>query len=72
MIDAALSASWENCHVTDSFAARFAAVRASQGPLVLGLDPSAELLEAWGVGDTADGLDQFADIVLDAAVGTSA
>jgi orotidine-5'-phosphate decarboxylase len=51
------------------FARRFAAVRAVQGPLVFGLDPSAELLDAWGLGDNADGLDRFADIVLEAAVG---
>jgi orotidine-5'-phosphate decarboxylase len=52
-----------------SFARRFAAVRAAQGPLVFGLDPSAGLLDAWGLGDSADGLDRFADIVLEAAVG---
>ncbi len=52
-----------------SFARRFAAVRAAQGPLVFGLDPSADLLDAWGLGDNADGLDRFADIVLEAAVG---
>ena len=56
--------------MTESFAARFAAVRAASGPLVFGLDPSADLLEAWGLGDTADGLDRFADIVLEAAAGT--
>jgi orotidine-5'-phosphate decarboxylase len=56
--------------MTDSFAARFAAVRAAQGPLVFGLDPSADLLEAWGLGDSADGLDRFADIALAAAAGT--
>jgi orotidine-5'-phosphate decarboxylase len=54
---------------TASFARRFAAVRAAQGPLVFGLDPSAELLDAWGLGDNPDGLDRFADIVLEAAVG---
>jgi orotidine-5'-phosphate decarboxylase len=56
--------------MTESFAARFAAVRAASGPLVFGLDPSADLLEAWGLGDTADGLDRFAAIVLEAAAGT--
>ncbi len=56
--------------MTDSFATRFAAARASHGPLVLGLDPSADLLQAWGLGDTADGLDRFADIALAAAAGT--
>ena len=53
-----------------SFARRFAAVCAAQGPLVFGLDPSADLLESWGLGDSADGLDRFADIVLAAAAGT--
>src|SRR5687768_15050281 len=56
--------------VTDSFAWRFASTRRTFGPLVWGLDPSGELLETWGVGDTADGLDRFVDIVLKAAVGT--
>jgi orotidine-5'-phosphate decarboxylase len=55
--------------MADPFAARFAAVRARYGPLVWGLDPSGELLDAWGLGDGADGLDRFADIMLDAAVG---
>ena len=54
------------------FARRFAAVRAAPGPLVFGLDPSAGLLTAWGLGDTADGLDWFADIVLAAASGAVA
>ena len=56
--------------MTDSFASRFAATRAAAGPLVWGLDPSGPLLEQWGLGDTADGLDRFADIVLQAATGT--
>jgi orotidine-5'-phosphate decarboxylase len=56
--------------VIDSFAVRFAAIRASHGPLVFGLDPSGDLLDSWGVGDTTDGLDRFTDIVLDAAAGT--
>ncbi len=40
-----------------------------QGPLTFGLDPSADLLAAWGLGDTADGLDRFADVALEAAAG---
>jgi orotidine-5'-phosphate decarboxylase len=56
--------------MADPFAARFAAVRARYGPLVWGLDPSGELLDAWGLGDCADGLDRFADIMLEAAAGT--
>lgn len=53
----------------ESFARRFAVARSSQGPLAFGLDPSADVLAAWGLGDSADGLDRFADIVLEAAVG---
>ena len=55
--------------MVETFAARFAAVRAARGPLAFGLDPSADLLDAWGLGDSADGLDRFADIVLEAAAG---
>jgi orotidine-5'-phosphate decarboxylase len=55
--------------MSDSFAARFAAVRSAQGPLVCGLDPSGDLLDGWQLGDTPDGLDRFADIVLDAVAG---
>src|SRR5215467_2443832 len=53
----------------ESFARRFALARAAQGPLAFGLDPSADLLESWGLGDSADGLDRFADIVLAVADG---
>ncbi len=53
-----------------SFAARFAAVRAEHGPLALGIDPSARMLEQWGVGDSPNGLDRFVDIALQAAAGT--
>jgi orotidine-5'-phosphate decarboxylase len=55
--------------MADSFAARFAAVQSAQGPLVCGLDPSGELLDRWHLGDTPDGLDRFADIMLDAVAG---
>ena len=55
--------------LSESFARRFAAARAGPGPLVFGLDPSADLLESWGLGDSADGLDRFADIALAAADG---
>ncbi len=55
--------------MAESFAARFAEARAATGPLVWGLDPAADLLEAWGLGDNPDGLDQFADIMLRAVPG---
>lgn len=53
--------------MADSFATRFEAVRTTVGPLVWGLDPSGDLLDQWGLGDTPDGLDRFADICLAAA-----
>jgi orotidine-5'-phosphate decarboxylase len=56
--------------MAESFAARFAAVREHYGPLVWGLDPSRTLLEAWGFGDSADGLDRFADVMLDVTIDT--
>ena len=56
--------------MADSFATRFAAVRARYGPLALGLDPSGPVLDAWGIGDSPDGIDRFADIALEAAAGT--
>ena len=56
--------------MADSFAARFETVRTTVGPLVWGLDPSGQLLEQWGLGDTPDGLDRFADVCLKAADGT--
>ena len=56
--------------MADSFATRFAAVRSRYGPLAWGLDPSGAILDAWGLGDTAGGLDRFADVALEAASGT--
>src|ERR1039458_4299517 len=56
--------------MADTFASRFASVRSQYGPLAWGLDPSGAILDAWGVGDTPDGLDRFADIALEAATGT--
>ena len=53
-----------------AFADRFASARDRFGPLVLGADPHAQILEKWGLGDDAGGLDRFADIVLEAAAGT--
>ncbi len=60
----------DNVVMAASFAARFAAARSRFGPLVWGLDPSGSLLAAWNLGDTPDGLDRFADIALEAAIGT--
>ena len=56
--------------MADSFADRFAVARDAWGPLVLGADPHGELLGRWGLGDDADGLERFTDIVLAAAAGS--
>lgn len=56
--------------MADSFAVRFESVRRLRGPLTWGLDPSGELLDAWGLGDTPDGLERFVDIVVPVAADT--
>ena len=38
----------------------------------MGLDPSADVLTSWALGDDADGLERFVDIAVEAAVGTVA
>src|SRR5579875_2258359 len=53
-----------------SFVSRFAETRSARGPLVWGLDPSGRILREWGLGDTPDGLDRFADIAVAAAAET--
>jgi orotidine-5'-phosphate decarboxylase len=55
---------------TEPFADRAVAAMSEHGPLVFGLDPSGDLLVEWGLGDTADGLERFVDIVVAASVGT--
>ena len=55
-----------------SFAARFAKGRDAYGPLVMGLDPSGEILRSWGLEDSAGGLERFVDIAVEAAAGTAA
>jgi orotidine-5'-phosphate decarboxylase len=52
---------------TADFAQRFAALRAERGPFCLGLDPSPELLQAWGLKDDIWGLRNFCNRVIDAA-----
>jgi orotidine-5'-phosphate decarboxylase len=48
--------------VTVSFGVRLAAAIADRGPLCVGIDPHPELLDAWGLPQTADGLARFCDI----------
>lgn len=56
--------------MADSFVARFESVRRLRGPLVWGLDPSAGILDDWGLGDTVVGLERFIDVVLPVAADT--
>ncbi|HEY5072676.1 MAG TPA: orotidine-5'-phosphate decarboxylase [Caulobacteraceae bacterium] len=49
------------------FAQRFLQLAGERSPLCLGLDPSAELIRAWGLDDDAEGLRRFCEISLEAA-----
>lgn len=55
--------------MTVPFGRRLADAVAARGPLCVGLDPHAELLLGWGVGDHLDGLRRFTDTVVDALAG---
>ncbi|MCA0143440.1 orotidine-5'-phosphate decarboxylase [Blastococcus sp. LR1] len=58
--------------MTEPFGQRLADAVAARGPLCVGIDPHAPLLEAWGLSDDADGLARFTDAVVDALAGTVA
>ncbi len=51
------------------FGARLAEAKARRGPLCLGIDPHPELLGAWGLPTTADGLAAFCDTCIEAFAG---
>jgi orotidine-5'-phosphate decarboxylase len=51
------------------FGIRLAEAKKSRGPLCLGIDPHPELLRAWDLPTTADGLAKFCDICVDAFAG---
>jgi len=51
------------------FGARLAAATAARGPLCVGIDPHPELMRAWGLPTTADGLAGFCDICVQAFAG---
>jgi len=53
----------------EPFGVRLAAIVRQHGPLCIGLDPSRDVLEAWGQPDTARGLKGFARKVLPHLVG---
>ncbi len=51
------------------FGARLAQAKASRGPLCLGIDPHPDLLRAWDLPATADGLAAFCDTCVEAFAG---
>ena len=51
------------------FGVRLAEAKAQRGPLCVGIDPHPELLRAWNLPTTADGLAAFCDICVDAFSG---
>jgi len=55
--------------VTTAFGARLRAALDDNGPLCLGIDPHAALLEAWGLPQSAEGVRDFGLAVVAAAVG---
>lgn len=54
------------------FGARLAAAMAEHGPLCVGIDPHASLLDAWGLPDSAEGVRRFALTVMEAVGGRAA
>ena len=52
-----------------TFGSRLAAAIAQRGPLCVGIDPHPELMAAWGLPRTADGLARFCDICVQAYAG---
>lgn len=51
------------------FGARLLQAMAQRGPLCVGVDPHPELLEQWGLPDSADGVRGFCDAVVEAIGG---
>ncbi|MFD5214856.1 orotidine-5'-phosphate decarboxylase [Microbacterium sp. NPDC058345] len=55
--------------MTTSFGARLRAAMNAHGPLCVGIDPHAALLEQWGLDQDADGVRAFGLAVVEAAAG---
>jgi orotidine-5'-phosphate decarboxylase len=55
--------------MTDRFGVRLAAAIAERGPLCLGIDPHPELLRAWDLPVSADGVARFSEICVRAYAG---
>jgi orotidine-5'-phosphate decarboxylase len=56
--------------MADTFGDRVAAAVRATGPLCAGIDPSAQLLEDWGLSDDARGLKEFCTVCVEAFAGT--
>ncbi|HPU12952.1 MAG TPA: orotidine-5'-phosphate decarboxylase [Aeromicrobium sp.] len=52
-----------------TFGSRAAVAMSAYGPLCVGIDPHAHLLQQWGLDDSIDGLDQFAATCVEAFAG---
>jgi orotidine-5'-phosphate decarboxylase len=52
--------------MTVPFGTRLREAMDTRGPLCVGIDPHAALLEAWGLGDDASGLERFSRTVVEA------
>ena len=57
--------------MSQTFGARLAGAMQRQGPLCLGIDPHAELLQSWGLNDDPGGLETFSKTVVQAAAETT-
>ncbi|MGW0119190.1 orotidine-5'-phosphate decarboxylase [Streptomyces sp. NPDC003327] len=55
-----------------SFGARLRTAMDERGPLCVGIDPHASLLDSWGLGDDIAGLERFTFTVVEALAGTVA
>jgi orotidine-5'-phosphate decarboxylase len=55
--------------MTSPFGARLRQAMDKRGPLCVGIDPHAALLEAWGLGDDVAGLERFTRTVVEALAG---
>ncbi|HEX6516897.1 MAG TPA: orotidine-5'-phosphate decarboxylase [Nocardioidaceae bacterium] len=55
-----------------SFGARLREAMENRGPLCVGIDPHPALMDAWGLTDSAFGLERFAATAVEALAGTAA
>jgi orotidine-5'-phosphate decarboxylase len=55
--------------MTSPFGTRLRQAMDKRGPLCVGIDPHAALLEAWGLGDDVAGLERFSRTVVEALAG---